>query len=112
MSDHINIFPIGAKGSPLHDVHFLPSEEAWAMCDGEHTADFRSVAFHAAAVSTLLAQPSAEALRIYKCHNGHHASFAIFAVDAEGNDLIGPGYLALENGTQCPPFCRKTDVSS
>lgn len=112
MNQHVNIFPIGGADSPSHEIHFLPSEDAWAMCEVNHEPDFKGVAFHKAAVLALLAQAGAEAIRVYHGHNGHHATLVAFAVDAAGNDLISPNYIAIENGTQCPPFCAKTNVPS
>lgn len=67
--------------------------------------DYHSVAFAAEAIYELLRQEGAMGIKAMKAHNGHHHTEVWFAVDKFGQPLTGNGFIALENGERCPPFC-------
>lgn len=103
-----NIFPIGHPEAAKSSSHYVPSTEAKGWCAAECVVDFKHVAFHKTAVLALLSQPNAEAIRHYIAFHEGRSTIVSFAVDAQGNDLVGPQYFAIQNGTRCPPFCSQT----
>lgn len=100
-----NIFPIGHPDSAHPSSHYVPSTEAKAWCAVACVPDFKHVSFHKTAIVALLSQPGAEAIRHYIAHHEGRSTIVSFAVDAQGVDLVGPQYFAIQNGTRCPPFC-------
>jgi hypothetical protein len=106
MSDS-RFFPIDHPEAKGPDAHIIPASVGLAMRAVQHAGapEWKSVAFRGEALMDLLTQEGAMGIRLYAGHDGDHATLVAFAVDAQGNDLVGPNAIAVENGERCPPFC-------
>lgn len=96
--------------------HRITREEAACLIDnfqdkakeGAH----RASAFNRSAFEQLLAQHGAAGIRIYHAkHKDGSPTMVMVAVDAKGVDLDGIDAVFIQNGHECPPFCRGTNLS-
>lgn len=107
MSDFMRFFPIGHPEAQEPSAHIIQASEGLAMAAVEdpNGPEWKSILFRGEALFDLMKQPGARGISIVPAHNGHHGTVVIFAVDENGDKIVSPGSIAIENGNRCPPFC-------
>lgn len=107
MNGFNQFFPVDHPDSLPPDAHLISGATAagWIKNDLDPRDPFRCVLFHGGAHPILMKQDGAVGYAVFPCHNGHHNTIVIVATNANGRLLLGPGYIALENGQRCPPLC-------
>jgi hypothetical protein len=102
-------FPIDHPEALPPEAHLISSQRAREMMarDLDLNDPWKQVQFHGDAFAVLLKQPGAVGVASIPVHNGDHNTLIHVAVDRNGELLLGPDYIALENGQRCPPLCPK-----
>lgn len=103
----LRFFPVDHPESMPANAHVITSAQAREMMARpiDPNDPWKMVKFRSEALQRLMAQPGAHGVADVPVHNGDHNTILKVALDADGNLLLGPKNIALENGERCPPFC-------
>lgn len=107
MSDFMRFFPIGHPDAQEPTAHIIQASEGLAMAAVEdpNGPEWSWLRYRLEAFFDLVKQPGTRGIGVAPAHNGHHSTLVFFSLDESGKPLVSPGYIALENGERCPPFC-------
>lgn len=102
------VFPLDHPEAAGPESHIVGSEEAMEMVKALpeiSTKPFNSIKFLSPALNALTANEGHEGFAFMLGYNGDHITAVIFSVDRDGKILVGPDFVAIENGEPCPPIC-------